>query len=98
MQAKKTRKGATVPETQAVDGLQAYLKSFIPNLANNPLVVGERKGLRWPMIGRTSIATFLHRRIVAVRRNRRISTILEDTMGLMMETSGKLEECSHSLI
>jgi hypothetical protein len=34
IQAKKTRKGATVPETQAVDGLQAYLKSFFPNLAN----------------------------------------------------------------
>jgi hypothetical protein len=34
MQAKKTRKGATVPETQAMDGLQAYLKSFFPALAN----------------------------------------------------------------
>jgi hypothetical protein len=34
MQAKKARKGATVPETQAVDGLQAYLKSVSPNLVN----------------------------------------------------------------
>jgi hypothetical protein len=34
MQSKKARKGAIVPETQAVDGLQAYLKSFFPNLAN----------------------------------------------------------------
>jgi hypothetical protein len=40
MQAKKTRKGATVPETQAVDGLQAYLKSFFPNLANKSLGSG----------------------------------------------------------
>jgi hypothetical protein len=34
MQAKKTRKGVSLPETQAVDGLQAYLKNFFPNLAN----------------------------------------------------------------
>jgi hypothetical protein len=33
MQDKKTRKGATAPEMQAVDRLQAYLKSFFPNLA-----------------------------------------------------------------
>jgi hypothetical protein len=34
MQAKKTRKGVSLPETQAVDGLQAYLKNFFPNLVN----------------------------------------------------------------
>jgi hypothetical protein len=41
MQAKKARKGTTVPETQAVDGLQAYLKSFFPNLVN-----GSAGGIR----------------------------------------------------
>jgi hypothetical protein len=34
MMAKKTRKGALLPETQAVDGLQAYLESFFPNLVH----------------------------------------------------------------
>jgi hypothetical protein len=34
MMAKKARKGASLPETQAVDGLQAYLKNFFPNLVN----------------------------------------------------------------
>jgi hypothetical protein len=48
MQAKKTRKGATVPETQAVDGLQAYLKTFFPNLANRSAVGG---GAERPPVG-----------------------------------------------
>jgi hypothetical protein len=34
MQANKSRKVASVPATQAVDGLQAYLKNFFPNLGN----------------------------------------------------------------
>jgi hypothetical protein len=34
MMAKKTRKGASLPETLAVDGLQSYLESFFPNLVH----------------------------------------------------------------
>jgi hypothetical protein len=34
VQANKTRKVASVPATQTVDGLQAYLKNFFPNLGN----------------------------------------------------------------
>jgi hypothetical protein len=35
VQANKSRKVASVLATQAVDGLQAYLKNFFPNLGNN---------------------------------------------------------------
>jgi hypothetical protein len=35
VQANKSRKVALVPATQAVDGLQAYLKNFFPNLGNS---------------------------------------------------------------
>jgi hypothetical protein len=34
VQANKTRKVASVPATQAVDGLQAYLRNFFPNLGD----------------------------------------------------------------
>jgi hypothetical protein len=39
LQSKKNKKGTSVPETQAVDGLQAYLKNFFPNLIDT----GEKR-------------------------------------------------------